>query len=347
MLHSLLPRFLKPVLYQQTTRFSFTPCRFSNFSVAMGRTSKHVTGKKRKAADEAAPSKKGKVEEQKTLKNPTSSDHSDTDYKTSRKTADGKEFNLKISSWNVGGIRSAVKKGFADYAEHEDADILCLQEVKCTPDKLPTESKLKGYHAYWADGKGEKLGYAGVGLYSKEKPISVKYGLGPAHDGEGRLITAEFEKFYVLSCYTPNAGRGLVTLEKKLKWNADFLAYMKELDAKKPVILAGDLNVSHQEVDLARPKSNTKSAGFTKEERDDFSKLLEEGFVDTFRHLNPDTKDAYTYWTYMANARAKNVGWRLDYFVVSSRLVPNVCDSLIRHRVFGSDHCPLTLTLNL
>jgi AP endonuclease 1 len=192
----------------------------------------------------------------------------------------------------------------------------------------------------------EKPGYAGVGLYSKEKPISVKYGLGPDHDAEGRLITAEFEKFYIMSCYTPNAGRKLVTLDKKLKWNEDFLKYMKELDAKKPVILAGDLNVSHQEMDLARPKTNTKSAGFTKEERDDFTKLLEEGFVDAFRHLYPDKKDAYTYWTYLANARANNVGWRLDYFVVSKKLLPNVCDSIIRSHVLGSDHCPLILNMH-
>jgi len=253
--------------------------------------------------------------------------------------------------------------------KHENPNIFCVQEVKCTKDKLPSEVKIKGYYDYWADGTGvyifnkkykqfkiiydalfltgEKLGYAGVGLYSKEKPISVKYGLGPGHDKEGRLITAEFGNYYILSCYTPNAGRKLVTLDKKLKWNEDFLQYIKELDAKKPVILVGDLNVSHKEVDLARPKGNTKSAGFTKEERDDFTKLLDEGFVDTFRHLNPDTKDAYTYWTYMANARAKNVGWRLDYSVISKKLLPNLCDSIIRSHVRGSDHCPIVINLHM
>ncbi|XP_059476837.1 DNA-(apurinic or apyrimidinic site) endonuclease-like [Neocloeon triangulifer] len=305
--------------------------------------------RKRKAEDEEGPNKKGKSTEEKdekALKNPTNSNHNDTDYKDSKTTDDGKTFNLKISSWNVGGLRSVIKKGFNEYVENEDPDILCLQEVKCTKDKLPSEAKIKGYHDFWADGSGDKLGYAGVGLYSKVKPISVKYGLGPSHDKEGRLITAEFDKFYLLCCYTPNAGRKLVTLDKKLKWNEDFLKYMKELDAKKPVILAGDLNVSHQEIDLARPKSNTKSAGFTKEERDDFTKLLDEGFIDTFRHLNPGKKDAYTYWTYMANARANNVGWRLDYFVISEKLLPNMCDSLIRNHVFGSDHCPLILNMH-
>lgn len=187
-----------------------------------------------------------------------------------------------------------------------------------------------------------------MALYSKVKPLSVKIGLGiDKHDEEGRLITAEYDKFYLVNVYVPNSGRGLVTLPKRLKWNKDFHEYLSDLDKKKPVILTGDLNVSHLEIDLARPKNNTRSAGFTQEERDGFSELLSRGFIDTFRELYPDKEDAYTYWTYMANARAKNVGWRLDYFVISERLRPNLCDNIIRSQVFGSDHCPIVLTMHM
>lgn len=195
---------------------------------------------------------------------------------------------------------------------------------------------------------GSKEGYAGVALYSKKKPLSVTFGLGvPEHDQDGRVITAEYDEFYLINCYTPNSGRGLVTLPKRLLWNKEFLKYLQKLDGKKPLILTGDLNVSHQEIDLARPKSNTRSAGFTQEERDDFTELLSKGFIDTFRELYPDKEGAYSYWTYMGNARAKNVGWRLDYFVISERLRPNLCDNVMRSEVLGSDHCPVVLTMHM
>ncbi|KAF4527307.1 hypothetical protein B566_EDAN001082 [Ephemera danica] len=285
----------------------------------------------------------------KTLLNKTESNFTTVDYEESQTTSDGKSFNLKIASWNAGGLRSLAKKGGFTYVEHEKPDIFCLQEIKCTEAQLPPEANLKDYHAYWASGgEGSKGGYAGVAVYSKVKPVNVKIGLGIAkHDEEGRVITAEYDKFYLVNAYVPNSGRGLVTLPKRLEWNKDFHQYLSDLDKKKPVILTGDLNVSHLEIDLARPKTNTRSAGFTQEERDGFSELLSRGFIDSFRELYPEKEGAYTYWTYMANARAKNVGWRLDYFVISKRLQDNLCDNIIRSNVYGSDHCPLVLTMHI
>ncbi|KAL5278764.1 APEX1 family protein [Megaselia abdita] len=256
-----------------------------------------------------------------------------------------KEFKLKISSWNVAGLRSWLTKDKLRYITYEKPDILCLQEIKCEIDKLPDESRISGYHPYWLCQKG---GYAGVAIYSKIMPINVEYGIGDAEqDEDGRIITAEYEKFYLICTYVPNSGRKLVTLPKRLRWNALFQKYVSKLNAIKPVIIAGDMNVSHQEIDLANPKTNKKSAGFTQEERDGMSEFLSTGFVDTFRHFYKDKTGAYTYWTYMANARAKNVGWRLDYFLVSERIVSKIVDNVIRSQILGSDHAPITLFANL
>uniref|UniRef100_A0A182K535 exodeoxyribonuclease III n=1 Tax=Anopheles christyi TaxID=43041 RepID=A0A182K535_9DIPT len=250
-----------------------------------------------------------------------------------------KPWNFKISSWNVAGLRSWIGKGGFEFLEHEKPDILCLQETKCTEDQLPDEARhIKGYHPYWLCKPG---GYAGVAIYSKKMPFHVTYGLGDEEqDQDGRILTAEYEKFYLVCVYVPNAGKKLVTLPKRLRWNEKFHQYLRDLDAKKPVILCGDMNVAHEEIDLANPKTNKKNAGFTQEERDGMTDLLSLGFVDTFRKLYPDRPGAYTFWTYMGGARAKNVGWRLDYFITSERLVSKVTDNVIRSKVFGSDHCP-------
>ncbi|ETN60378.1 ap endonuclease [Anopheles darlingi] len=271
-----------------------------------------------------------------------------TDYSALSFTPERPEvlWNYKISSWNVAGLRSWVGKGGLDFIEHEQPDILCLQETKCTEDQLPDEARhIKGYHPYWLCKPG---GYAGVAIYSRKMPIHVSYGLGDEEqDQDGRLLTAEYEKFYLVCVYVPNAGNKLVTLPKRMRWDEKFHQYLQELDSKKPVILCGDMNVAHEEIDLANPKTNKKNAGFTQEERDGLSKLLSFGFVDTFRQLYPDRKAAYSFWTYMGGARAKNVGWRLDYFIVSQRFADKVTDNVMRSKVYGSDHCPVTLFLNL
>lgn len=274
-------------------------------------------------------------------------DVSAIDFSNESKSSGGNKWNFKISSWNVNGVRAWLEKNGLSYLHHEKPDVMCIQETKCSDDKLPEEVKeIEGYHAYWLS--GDKEGYSGVGLISKEEPIEIKYGIDVSeHDNEGRVITAEFEKFYLVTSYVPNAGRGLVRLDYRMKWDKDFLTYLKKLDSVKPVILCGDLNVAHEEIDLANPKTNKRNAGFTKEEREGFSTLLNEGFIDTFRHLYPDVTGAYTFWTYMMNARAKNVGWRLDYFVISERFSEHLCDNVIRKDVFGSDHCPVTLFLSL
>ncbi|XP_023031478.1 recombination repair protein 1 isoform X2 [Drosophila willistoni] len=256
------------------------------------------------------------------------------------------EFNLKISSWNVAGLRAWLKKDGLQFVDCEEPDIFCLQETKCSNDQLPEEmSRLPGYHPYWLCMPG---GYAGVAIYSKIMPINVEYGIGNEEfDDVGRMITAEYEKFYLINVYVPNSGRKLVNLELRMRWEVLFQAYVQKLDALKPVVICGDMNVSHLEIDLANPKSNTRNAGFTKEERDKMSELLELGYVDTFRHLYPDTKGAYTFWTYMANARARNVGWRLDYCIVSQRFVSRIVDQVFRSHCLGSDHCPITVFLNV
>ncbi|XP_037079963.1 exodeoxyribonuclease-like isoform X2 [Pollicipes pollicipes] len=294
---------------------------------------------KRKAKDKSSGDSKAKV-----AKIASSGEQDASDAKGST----GVKWNTKIVSWNVAGLRACAKKGLFKYISTEDPDIICLQETKCSKAKLPAEAHVKGYHSYWLSGKQE--GYCGVGLYSKQKPLDVTYGIGDkSQDEEARLITAEYDKFYLITAYVPNAGRKLVTLPKRMKWDALLKEHLRKLDEKKPVVYCGDFNVAHQEIDLSNPKTNTKNAGFTKEERDGFTDLLtvgKDGLVDSFRHYYPDKKDVYTFWTYMGNARAKNVGWRLDYFVVSKRMLPQICDSLIRSDVLGSDHCPVALLLD-
>lgn len=308
-------------------------------------------------ADEPTTKRRRKLPEEKALtedakkkappKNKATTSYEDIDFTNTSKTAQGKDWNFKISCWNVDGIRAWMNKGGLDYIKYEKPHILCLQEIKCSKDKLPDELvNVPGYHDYWLC--GDKEGYAGVGIYSKQLAINVSYGLQNKElDEEGRIITAEYEHFYLICTYVPNAGRKLVTLPKRLQWNEEFRKYVKELDKKKPVIICGDMNVSHNEIDLANPKSNRKNAGFTDEERAGMTDLLSDGFVDTFRHFNPDKTGAYTFWTYMKNSRANNVGWRLDYFLVSERLMPAISDNVIRDQVYGSDHCPITLFLHL
>lgn len=261
-------------------------------------------------------------------------------------TAEEPRYNLKISSWNVAGLRSWVKKDGLKFLEYEQPDIFCMQETKCTNDQLPEEVvPIPGYHPYWLCMPG---GYAGVAIYSKIMPINVEYGIGNKEfDDSGRIITAEYEKFFLVNVYVPNSGRKLVNLESRMKWEKLFQQFIQDLDARKPVVICGDMNVSHQEIDLANPKTNTRSAGFTKEERDKMTELLGLGFIDTYRHLYPERKGAYTYWTYMANARSRNVGWRLDYFIVAERFIKRIVDNCIRSQCLGSDHCPITLFLKL
>ncbi|XP_061817255.2 DNA repair nuclease APEX1 [Nerophis lumbriciformis] len=258
---------------------------------------------------------------------------------------DGRAANMKISSWNVDGLRAWVKKNGLDWVREEDPDVLCLQETKCSEKNLPAEiTSMPEYpYKYWCV-SDEKEGYSGVAMLCKTEPVKVTYGIGKEeHDKEGRVITAEFPTFYLVTAYVPNASRGLVRLDYRKTWDVDFRSYLSELDMQKPLVLCGDLNVAHQEIDLKNPKGNKKSAGFTPEEREGFGQLLEAGFVDSFRELYPEQANAYTFWTYMMNSRAKNVGWRLDYFVLSSSLVPALCDSKIRNKAMGSDHCPITL----
>ncbi|KAH8323513.1 hypothetical protein KR067_012305 [Drosophila pandora] len=257
-----------------------------------------------------------------------------------------KTFNLKISSWNVAGLRAWLKKDGLNLLDLEEPDIFCLQETKCSNDQLPEEvTRIPGYHPYWLCMPG---GYAGVAIYSKIMPINVEYGIGNEEfDDVGRMITAEYEKFYLINVYVPNSGRKLVNLEQRMRWEKLFQAHAQKLDALKPVVICGDMNVSHMPIDLANPKTNTRNAGFTQEERDKMTELLGLGFVDTFRHLYPDRKSAYTFWTYMANARARNVGWRLDYCLVSERFVSKVVEHEIRKQCLGSDHCPITIFFNI
>uniref|UniRef100_A0A1I8Q9U7 exodeoxyribonuclease III n=1 Tax=Stomoxys calcitrans TaxID=35570 RepID=A0A1I8Q9U7_STOCA len=304
-------------------------------------------------ADGSKPSKaKKKKEPAAAPMNATSTLYNKADFDlpplAENATADSDEprFNLKISSWNVAGLRSWVKKDGLKFLEFEEPDIFCLQETKCTTDQLPEEvQRIPGYHPYWLCMPG---GYAGVAIYSKIMPINVEYGIGNKEfDDVGRIITAEYEKFFLVNVYVPNSGRKLVNLEARMKWEKIFQEFVQKLNDRKPLVICGDMNVSHQEIDLANPKTNTRNAGFTKEERDKMTELLGLGYVDTFRHLYPERKAAYTFWTYMGNARSRNVGWRLDYFLVSQRFVKRVVDNCIRSQCMGSDHCPITLFLKL
>lgn len=249
---------------------------------------------------------------------------------------------MKLVSWNVNGLRACTSKGFADSMKGLDPDILCLQETKCQPDQAQTG--LEGYHEYF--NSAEKKGYSGTGLLTKEEPLNVSFGIGiPEHDTEGRVITAEYEQFFLVCVYTPNSQRGLTRLDYRMQWEDAFLSYVKELDRTKPVIFCGDLNVAHKEIDLKNPKSNTKNAGFTPEERSKMDAVTENGFTDSFRYFYPDTKDIYSWWSYMFKARENNAGWRIDYFMVSDRLRDRLKDAKIHTDIMGSDHCPVELDL--
>ena len=251
---------------------------------------------------------------------------------------------MKLISWNVNGLRACVGKGFLDYFKEQQADIFCLQETKLQEGQI--ELELDGYHQYW--NYAEKKGYSGVAVFTKEKPISVHYGIGiEEHDKEGRVITLEFEKFYMITVYTPNSQEKLARLDYRMKWEEDFKNYLLELDKKKPVIVCGDLNVAHKEIDLKNPKTNRKNAGFSDEEREKMTKLLESGFVDSFRYFYPNKTDIYSWWSYRFSARAKNAGWRIDYFLVSDRIKENMKGAEIHTEILGSDHCPVLLNIDL
>ena len=251
---------------------------------------------------------------------------------------------MRLISWNVNGLRACVQKGFLDVFRELDADCFCLQETKLQPDQINLE--LDGYEQYWCS--AEKKGYSGTALFTKRKPLSVTYGIGvPELDNEGRVITAEFPEFYLVTCYTPNAQRGLARLDHRMRWDEAFRSFLKELDGRKGVIVCGDLNVAHQEIDLKNPKSNRGNAGFSDEERESFTKLLDAGFTDTFRYKNPDATGCYTWWSYMYKARQNNAGWRIDYFLVSDRLRGQIKETPIYHEIQGSDHCPVGLELQL
>ncbi len=250
---------------------------------------------------------------------------------------------MKLISWNVNGLRACLTKGFLDFFEKEQADIFCVQETKMQEGQA--EIQLDGYEQFW--NSAEKKGYSGTAIFTKIKPLSVQYDIGiDVHSHEGRTITLEFEQFYLVNCYTPNAQQELARLTYRMEWENDFREYLKGLSSKKPVILCGDLNVAHQEIDLKNPKTNRKNPGFTDEERGQMTELLNNGFTDSFRYLYPDKTEAYSWWSYRFQARAKNAGWRIDYFIVSDALQENIQDSLIYADVLGSDHCPVGLNLS-
>lgn len=251
---------------------------------------------------------------------------------------------MKLISWNVNGLRACLNKGFLDFFREIDADIFCIQETKLQEGQVQLE--LPGYEQYW--NYAEKKGYSGTAVFTKPKPLNVRFGLGKEeHDREGRVITLEYDSFFLTNVYTPNAQRGLARLDYRLVWDDAFRSFVQELKQVKPVIICGDLNVAHQEIDLKNPESNRKNAGFTDEERAKFSELLEAGFIDTFRHFYPDKRDAYTWWAYFAKARERNIGWRIDYFLTSQDLEENLVDALIHDQVLGSDHCPVELQVQL
>ena len=251
---------------------------------------------------------------------------------------------MKFISWNVNGLRACVGKGFLDSFAALDADFFCLQDTKLQGGQI--DLPLEQYHSYW--NYAEKKGYSGTAIFTKHTPLSVSTGIGVEElDNEGRVITLEYEGFYLITCYTPNAQRGLARLDHRMKWEEAFRSYLKSLDEKKPIILCGDLNVAHKEIDLKNPSSNRGNAGFSDEERGAFTALLDSGFTDSFRHLYPDKTGAYSWWSYMFNARANNAGWRIDYFVVSDRLAGAIQDATIHPEIMGSDHCPVGLVLNL
>ena len=248
----------------------------------------------------------------------------------------------KLISWNVNGLRACVGKGFLNFFREADANVFCIQESKLQEGQI--ELDLPGYHQY--RNYARKKGYSGTAMFTKEEPMSVSYGVGmEEHDTEGRVITAEFPEYYVVTCYTPNSQDGLARLDYRMKWEDDFLAYLKKLEKNKPVVFCGDLNVAHKEIDLKNPKTNRKNAGFTDEERGKFTDLLAAGFVDTFRYFYPDLEGIYSWWSYRFSARAKNAGWRIDYFCVSESLKDRLVSASIHNTVMGSDHCPVELVI--
>ena len=247
---------------------------------------------------------------------------------------------MKLISWNVNGLRACEGKGFSDIFKQLDADFFCLQETKMQAGQLDLD--FEGYHSYW--NFADKKGYSGTAIFTRHEPLNVSYGMGiDEHDHEGRIITLEMEDFFLVTVYTPNSQDGLRRLDYRMKWENDFRDFLKGLDEKKPVIVCGDMNVAHQEIDLKNPKTNRRNAGFTDEEREQFGNLLSAGFTDTFRYFYPDQKDIYSWWSYRFRAREKNAGWRIDYFVVSNRLQERLVDAKIHTEIFGSDHCPVEL----
>ena len=249
---------------------------------------------------------------------------------------------MKLISWNVNGLRAIYKKGFKEIFNNFNADIFCIQETKMQEGQI--ELDLEGYYEYY--NYAERKGYSGTAIFTKIKPLGVSYGIGTEeHDKEGRVITLEFDKFYMVNCYTPNSGRELARLDYRMTWEDAFANYLKELDTKKPVIICGDLNVAHNEIDLKNPKSNRKNAGFTDEERGKIDSLLKSGFTDTFRKMYPEKEGCYTWWSYMRNARENNAGWRIDYFLISDRISSNIKDAYIYSDIMGSDHCPVGLEI--
>ena len=251
---------------------------------------------------------------------------------------------MKFISWNVNGLRAVVGKGFKDIFAQLDADFFCLQETKLQEGQI--DLSFDGYESYW--NYAEKKGYSGTAIFTKYTPLSVSYGIGiEEHDREGRVITLEYDGFYLVTVYTPNSQDGLRRLDYRMQWEDDFLAYIQSLDEKKPVIYCGDLNVAHTEIDLKNPKSNRKNAGFTDEEREKMTVVLSSGFTDTWRSLNPDTEGVYSWWSYRFNARKNNAGWRIDYFIISDRITDQIKDARIHTDIFGSDHCPVELDIDI
>lgn len=250
----------------------------------------------------------------------------------------------KLISWNVNGLRSCMGKGFMDFFDSVDADIFCLQEIKLSEGQI--EWNKENYYSYW--NYAEKKGYSGTAVFSKEKPLSVKYGIGiDEHDHEGRVITLEFDNFYMVTVYTPNSQRELIRLEYRMKWEDDFRNFLNDLRKTKPVVVTGDMNVAHKEIDLKNPKTNRKNAGFTDEERQKMTELLDSGFIDTFRYFYPDVEQKYSWWSYMFKSREKNAGWRIDYFLASKELEDRLISAEIHDKVLGSDHCPIELVIDL
>lgn len=255
---------------------------------------------------------------------------------------------MKLISWNVNGLRAVVTKGFKEFFDNVDADIFCLQETKLQEEQVDKNIKsiFNGYNEYW--NYAEKKGYSGTAVFSKIKPINVIYGIGiEEHDKEGRVITLEFDKFYLVNCYTPNSKRELERLDYRMQWEDAFRNYLLKLNETKPVIMCGDLNVAHNEIDLKNPKTNHRNAGFTDEERDKMTKLLNAGFTDSFRYLYPEKEGCYSWWSYMFHAREKNAGWRIDYFIVSNSINKNIKESTIYSDVMGSDHCPVGIEIEI